>query len=78
MTRFEQVITIIGERNPLQAKSIAKTLPTLTAPELAEADRTLNFFSEKMNYTTAEIADAYLWLMDMMMEEQMKFMRSGK
>jgi ubiquinone/menaquinone biosynthesis C-methylase UbiE len=78
MTKLETVISLVCERAPLQKKQIDKMVKVMTEEERTSAERTLTFFTGKLQYSLEDVAKAYLWFIDTFMEAQMDFSRTGK
>lgn len=78
MTDLKKIAALIEEQNPLQANQLEKVMQMLTPKEINEANRELDFFSKRLNYTESEIVNAYLWFTNKFMEAQVHFKRTGK
>ena len=76
MSNFsEKFIEIVSERDILQAKFLRKQ--SLTTEEKNEFEDWLGFYQKVQGLTIEEIADAYLWLNKMVLEETKYFYRYG-
>ena len=69
----------ITERNQFQKKYLKKLeWGGLTESEQKELDNVLHFFLEELHYDLDYIANAYIFINDMVMEETYYFIKNGK
>lgn len=72
----EKFITHVSNQSELQRKYLQKW--NITEKEKVELRIILSFFLEKYNYTLDYLADAYIFINNMVMEETYYFIKYGK
>lgn len=74
---LDELLKVISERNPYQAKYLKTSLGDISKKEMQKLENLIKFYIEQGD-TIDEIANKYLNLINILMEEQKYFLEKGK
>ena len=73
---LDELLQLVYDRNPYQMKYLQTAMDDITEKEVQKLENLINFYTEQGD-TLENIANKYLNLIDVLMEEQKHFLENG-